>query len=146
MRAPWIEKRQRTLSLYRAVCHHSFASNPFGEQLIIRRAAFKAIANSAGKSRQGNALTQMHYARQGYVTPGQWNTFALREKTKIHGCQFKSELLRKPAIPRGKLWGETCKPTHYARVCSCWMKGERSEPLFRIIFNHPESEPMGLWP
>jgi len=131
MRAPWIEKRQDTEALQSV--SSQFAQSRL-ENSSLDELRFKQLP-TVRKARQGKCVTQMHYARQGIVTP-EMEYIALRENQNMDA--IKSELLAE-AASRRKLWANL-----QTRITPEFVRDEvaRGRAIIPNNINHPESEPM----
>lgn len=131
MRAPWIEKRQDTEALQSV--SSQFAQSRL-ENSSLDELRFKQLP-TVRKARQGKCVTQMHYARQGIVTP-EMEYIALRENQNMDA--IKSELLRKQHP------GESFGANLQTRITPEFVRDEvaRGRAIIPNNINHPESEPM----
>ena len=131
MRAPWIEKRQDTVALQSV--SSQFAQSRL-ENSSLDELRFKQLP-TVRKARQGKCVTQMHYARQGIVTP-EMEYIALRENQNMDA--IKSELLRKQHP--GQSFGANLQ----TRITPEFVRDEvaRGRAIIPNNINHPESEPM----
>ena len=131
MRAPWIEKRQDTVALQSV--SSQFAQSRL-ENSSLDELRFKQLP-TVRKARQGKCVTQMHYARQGIVTP-EMEYIALRENQNMDA--IKSELLRKQHP------GESFGANLQTHITPEFVRDEvaRGRAIIPNNINHPESEPM----
>ncbi|NVK75348.1 MAG: phosphomethylpyrimidine synthase ThiC, partial [Oceanospirillaceae bacterium] len=130
MREAWIEQRDDTEIL-------SSVSSEFAQSRLDNSALdelrFKALPK-VRKARQGKCVTQMHYARQGIITP-EMEYIALRENQNIDAIQ--SELLLKQHP--GQSFGADLQ----TRITPEFVRDEvaRGRAIIPNNINHPESEP-----
>ena len=131
MREAWIEQRDDTEIL--PSVSSSFAKSRL-ENAALDELRFKELPK-VRKARQGKRVTQMHYARQGIITP-EMEYIALRENQNIDAIQ--SELLLKQHP--GQSFGANLQ----TRITPEFVRDEvaRGRAIIPNNINHPESEPM----
>ncbi|WP_133011175.1 phosphomethylpyrimidine synthase ThiC [Marinomonas flavescens] len=131
MRAPWIERRQDSITL-------PHVSSEFAQarltDIALESLRFQNLL-TVRKARKGKCVTQMHYARQGIVTP-EMEYIALRENQNLDA--IKSELLRKQHP--GQSFGANIQ----TRITPEFVRDEvaAGRAIIPANINHPESEPM----
>ncbi|MEL0635718.1 phosphomethylpyrimidine synthase ThiC [Marinomonas sp. TI.3.20] len=131
MRAPWIERRQDTITL-------PHVSSEFAQarltDIALESLRFQNLL-TVRKAREGQCVTQMHYARKGIVTP-EMEYIALRENQNLDA--IKSELLRKQHP--GQSFGANIQ----TRITPEFVRDEvaAGRAIIPANINHPESEPM----
>ena len=131
LRAPWIEARGDTERL------HDFSSE-FGRERhadnALTHLRFPAPPKPL-RARAGKNVSQMHYARQGIVTP-EMEFVAIRENAKIDAI-IDSRLLRRHP-------GESFGANIPERVTPEFVREEiaAGRAIIPNNINHPESEPM----
>ncbi|SQJ30742.1 thiamine biosynthesis protein [Salmonella enterica subsp. enterica] len=87
------------------------------------------------RAKAGHRVTQLHYARQGIVTP-EMEFIAIRENMGRE--RIRSEVLRHQHP--GMNFARACRKT--LRRNSCVMKSAAGRAIIPANINHPESEPM----
>lgn len=130
-RQAWIEERQDTEAL-------SGASSGFTQQRLaddgLDHLRFEALVKPR-RAKAGRRVTQMHYARQGIITP-EMEYIALREN--MASTEIKDSVLTQKA--RGEAFGACIgEPITPEFVRSEVARGRAIIPL---NINHPEAEPM----
>lgn len=131
LRHAWIEQRQDTIVL-------DAVSSEFAQSRLENKALddlrFNALPK-VRKARQGKTVTQMHYARQGIITP-EMEFIAIRENQNQQA--IKSELLRRQH--RGQSFGANIQTV----ITPEFVRDEvaRGRAIIPNNVNHPESEPM----
>ena len=95
---------------------------------------FPAVARAPLRARSGRNVTQMHYARQGIITP-EMEYVAIREN-------LGRKALKEALARDGKDWGAEI-PDH---VTAEFVRDEvaRGRAIIPANINHPESEPMAI--
>jgi len=131
MRASWIDKRDDTEIL--PSVSSEFAQSRL-ENSSLDELRFKELSK-VRRARQGKCVTQMHYARQGIITP-EMEYIALRENQNIDA--IKSELLLRQHP--GQSFGANLQ----TRITPEFVRDEvaRGRAIIPNNINHPESEPM----
>jgi len=131
MRAPWIERRDDTDEL--PMVSSEFAKARLSD-IALESLRFQNLL-TVRKARKGKCVTQMHYARQGIVTP-EMEYIALRENQNLDA--IKSELLLKQHP--GQSFGANIQ----TRITPEFVRDEvaAGRAIIPANINHPESEPM----
>jgi phosphomethylpyrimidine synthase len=130
VRQRWIEERQDTEQL-------SGPSSEFGQQrqmdALLAEMRFEHI-HAPRRAKTGANVTQMHYARQGIVTP-EMEYIAIRENQKLHAVkeQWKNQHA-----------GESFGASIPEFITPEFVRDEiaRGRAIIPANINHPESEPM----
>ena len=99
---------------------------------------------TARKAKAGKNVTQMHYARQGVITP-EMEYIAIRENQQIE--KYLSSNSNKPAVNsiyfqhKGESWGAA---TPIGRITPEFVRDEvaKGRAIIPANINHPEAEPM----
>ena len=104
------------------------------ENAALDELRFKALPK-VRKARQGKCVTQMHYARQGIVTP-EMEYIALRENQNIDAINSELLLRQHP----GQSFGANLQ----TRITPEFVRDEvaAGRAIIPANINHPESEPM----
>jgi len=133
IRAGWIEERGDTEPLERLSSSHArrLAAEP---DRAGRR--FRAI-RSPRRARPGRTITQMHYARQGIVTP-EMEFVAIRENQRREALSDRGLL----AQHAGEAFGAAIP----GRITPEFVRDEiaRGRAILPANVNHPELEPMAI--
>ena len=135
MRATWIEQRGDTDELARL-------SSQFGRRRRFDPATGDLrfqVEHAPRKARPGKNVTQMHYARQGVITP-EMEYIAIRESLRLQeltGDPRYQKLLRQHP---GQSFGADLPP----QITPEFVRAEvaRGRAIIPSNINHPESEPM----
>jgi len=106
-----------------------------------RRAAFRLPHSTPRpplRARAGGAVTQMHYARRGLITP-EMEFIAIRENLGLEEARSRAG-----ERPRRALGGESFGAAIPARITPEFVRSEvaRGRAIIPANINHPESEPM----
>jgi phosphomethylpyrimidine synthase len=132
LRAAWIEERGDTE-------HLPGPSSEYGRQ---RRHDPETAALRFGsaprprRARNGERVTQMHYARRGIVTP-EMEFVAIRENQRLDALRADRDLGRQhPGEPHGADLPERITPEFVREEIA------RGRAILPANINHPESEPM----
>src|SRR5512137_3046027 len=130
MRAKWIEERNDTEALPRL-------SSEYGQQRLNDPALAHMrfdLKHTPRKAKPGMNVTQMHYARQGIITP-EMEYIAIRENQKRDGL---SEMLLKqhPGENFGKAMPKEITPEFVRSEVAA------GRAVITANINHPEAEPM----
>ena len=135
IRAEWIEKRNDTLEL-------SELSSEFGRQRANDSATDHLrfqVKHSPRKARAGKNVTQMHYAKQGIITP-EMEYIAIRESLRLQelraDVRFNKLLKQHPGQSFGASLPEEITPEFVRQEVA------RGRAIIPNNINHPESEPM----
>ncbi len=130
MRAPWIAERNDTEALPQL-------TSEYGQQRLHDPALADMrfnLTHTPRKAKPGKNVTQMHYARQGIITP-EMEYIAIRENQKIDGL---SEMLLKqhPGENFGKAMPKKITPEFVRAEVAA------GRAVITTNINHPEVEPM----
>ncbi|WP_283742645.1 phosphomethylpyrimidine synthase ThiC [Sideroxydans sp. CL21] len=130
MRAPWIIERNDTEALPQL-------TSEYGQQRLHDPALSDMrfnLTHTPRKAKPGKNVTQMHYARQGIITP-EMEYIAIRENQKIDGL---SEMLLKqhPGENFGKAMPKKITPEFVRAEVAA------GRAVITTNINHPEVEPM----
>jgi len=130
MRAPWIAQRNDTEALPRL-------SSDYGQQRLNDPALADMrfnLQHTPRKAKPGMNVTQMHYARQGIITP-EMEYIAIRENQKRDGL---SEMMLKqhPGENFGKAMPKEITPEFVRAEVAA------GRAVITANINHPECEPM----
>lgn len=131
LRESWIEARQDTELLDQA--SSAFTRNRLSDEKL-DELRFKTLPR-VRRAREGGCVTQLHYARQGVVTP-EMEYIAIRENQNLQA--IKSELLKRQHP--GQAFGARM-PTE---ITPEFVRDEiaAGRAIIPANINHPESEPM----
>ena len=135
MREAWIRERDDTEALEAPTSE--YGRERLGDPHLqdIRMAP----ARPARRSREGRAVTQMHYARAGIVTP-EMEYIAIRENAGLEAMRenpaFHDLLRRHPGEPFGAHLPETVTPEFVRQEVAA------GRAIIPANINHPELEPM----
>jgi phosphomethylpyrimidine synthase len=131
LRQPWIDERADTLQL-------DGASSRFTQQRLkddgLDHLRFEALS-SPRKAIDNRCVTQMHYARQGIITP-EMEYIAIREN--MARAEVTDEILNRKAKGEsfGATIGEPITPEFVREEVA------RGRAIIPLNINHPEAEPM----
>jgi len=130
MRAPWIAERNDTEALPRL-------TSEYGQQRLNDPALADMrfnLSHTPRKAKPGKNVTQMHYARQGIITP-EMEYIAIRENQKRDGL---SEMMLKqhPGENFGKAMPKEITPEFVRSEVAA------GRAVITANINHPECEPM----
>ncbi len=130
MRAPWIAERNDTETLPQL-------TSEYGQQRLRDPALADMrfnLTHTPRKAKPGKNVTQMHYARQGIITP-EMEYIAIRENQKIDGL---SDMLLKqhPGENFGKAMPKKITPEFVRAEVAA------GRAVITTNINHPEVEPM----
>ncbi len=135
IRAEWIEKRNDTSEL-------SELSSEFGRQRANDSATDHLrfqVKHSPRKALAGKNVTQMHYAKQGIITP-EMEYIAIRESLRLQelraDARFSKLLKQHPGQSFGASLPEEITPEFVRQEVA------RGRAIIPNNINHPESEPM----
>ena len=129
LRRPWILSRggvEEVEPSYKPIPGRSTAAIP------------RSLHRKALRGKTGNAVTQLHYARQGIITP-EMEFIAIRENLGRENHAPRSTL----HAPRS-LGGESFGASVPSRITPEFVRSEvaRGRAIIPANINHPESEPM----
>jgi len=130
LRAPWIAERNDTEALPRL-------TSEYGQQRLNDPALADMrfnLTHTPRKAKSGKNVTQMHYARQGIITP-EMEYIAIRENQKRNGL---SEMMLKqhPGENFGKAMPKEITPEFVRSEVAA------GRAVITTNINHPECEPM----
>jgi len=130
LRAPWIAERDDTEALPRL-------TSEYGQQRLNDPALADMrfnLTHTPRKAKSGKNVTQMHYARQGIITP-EMEYIAIRENQKRNGL---SEMMLKqhPGENFGKAMPKEITPEFVRSEVAA------GRAVITTNINHPECEPM----
>ncbi|MDH2917033.1 MAG: phosphomethylpyrimidine synthase ThiC [Gallionella sp.] len=130
MRAGWIAERNDTEAL-------PHLTSEYGRQRLNDPALAEMrfnLQHTPRKAKAGKNVTQMHYARQGIITP-EMEYIAIRENQKVDGM---SEMMRKqhPGENFGKAMPKQITPEFVRSEVAA------GRAVITANINHPECEPM----
>ena len=135
IRAKWIERRQDTIEL-------SELSSEFGQQRADDPATDHLkfpVKHAPRKAKADKNVTQMHYAKQGIITP-EMEYIAIRESLRLQELRaderFKKLLKQHPGQSFGANLPEEITPEFVRQEVA------RGRAIIPNNINHPESEPM----
>lgn len=131
LRAGWIAERGDTEQL-------SGLSSAFGRQRAVdpKLDAFRFTATRAPhRAKAGANVTQMHYARQGIVTP-EMEYIAIRENQRIEALQGSALRTQHPGESFGAALPKLITPEFVRDEVA------RGRAIIPANINHPEAEPM----
>lgn len=106
---------------------------------------FPALKRAPRRARNGNPVTQLHYARQGIITP-EMEFIAIRENTRLQ--EARENLQMSPDAARDDLRmqhpGESFGASIPAEITPEFVRSEmaRGRAIMPLNINHPECEPM----
>lgn len=131
IRATWIEGRKDTTEL--STVSSDFAKARLSD-INLESLRFQKLL-TVRKAREGKCVTQMHYAKQGIVTP-EMEYIALRENQNLEA--IKNELLLKQHP--GQSFGANIQ----TKITPEFVRDEvaAGRAIIPVNINHPESEPM----
>ncbi len=129
--SPWIEERDDSESI-------GEPSSQYGQSRLKNRelAAFRFnLKSDVRRARVGENISQMHYARQGIITP-EMEFIAIRENQRYQEHQDRDLLVRHPGMAFGA--------TMPAEITAEFVRKEVAEgrAIIPANINHPEIEPM----
>ncbi|MDO8926820.1 MAG: phosphomethylpyrimidine synthase ThiC [Sideroxyarcus sp.] len=130
MRAPWIAERNDTEALPRL-------SSDYGQQRLNDPALADMrfnLQHTPRKAKPGKNVTQMHYARQGIITP-EMEYIAIRENQKRDGLS-EMMLQQHPGENFGKAMPKEITPEFVRSEVAA------GRAVITANINHPEAEPM----
>lgn len=144
LRSTWIEERQDTELL-------SGPSSNYGQERLAKpelQALRFALNRQPRQAKSGRNVTQMHYARQGIITP-EMEFIAIRENLRI--THYLESL--KASGPQGELLAKRLNRQHPgqsfgarvgAQITPEFVREEvaQGRAIIPANINHPESEPM----
>lgn len=130
LRAPWIAERNDTEALPRL-------TSEYGQQRLNDPALADMrfdLKHTPRKAKPGKNVTQMHYARQGIITP-EMEYIAIRENQRIDGL---SEMMLKQH--QGENFGKSMPKKITPEFVRAEVAAGRA--VITANINHPECEPM----
>ena len=135
IRTPWIEQRADTAEL-------AELSSQFGRQRRFDPATENLrfqVRHLPRKARSGKNVTQMHYARQGVITP-EMEYIAIRESLRLQELRNDPRYQKLLRQHRGQSFGANLPP----EITPEFVRAEvaRGRAIIPSNINHPESEPM----
>ena len=137
IRATWIEQRGDTDELARLSSQfgHQRRFDPATEDLRFQ------VEHAPRKARPGKNVTQMHYARQGVITP-EMEYIAIRESLRLQELRDDPRYQKLLRQHRGQSFGANLPPA----ITPEFVRAEvaRGRAIIPSNINHPESEPMSI--
>ena len=135
IRSEWIEARADTVDLPEL-------SSEFGRQRANDPATAQLrfnVNHTPKKARVGTNVTQMHYARQGIITP-EMEYVAIRESLMLHELREDSRYQKLLSQHAGQSFGASLP----VEITPEFVRSEvaRGRAIIPNNINHPESEPM----
>ena len=151
LRMAWIEEREDTDKIlgreiqptdngYLSEIHDRKVSEQKNELPDFDRSNFQVL-----KARQGSVVTQLHYARQGIITP-EMEFIAIRENTRLQ--KVNGDLKANPENDRNELNhqhnGESFGASIPMEITPEFVRSEvaKGRAIIPANINHPELEPM----
>ena len=135
MREAWIQERADSEALDAPTSEYGRERLSDPQLQEIRMTADRPVR----RARDGGAVTQMHYARAGIVTP-EMEYIAIRENAGLEALRedpaFQELLKRHPGEPFGARLPETVTPEFVRREVAA------GRAIIPANINHPELEPM----
>ncbi len=135
VRSNWIEQRNDTLQLAQPSSEYGCARQSDPRTAHLRFAHY----HPPRRARPGRAVTQMHYARRGIITP-EMEYVALREDMRLQEHRkdpgYKKLLLQHAGQRFGANLPEEITPEFVRNEVAC------GRAIIPNNINHPESEPM----
>ena len=135
VRKDWIEQRNDTLGLAGPSSQYGVARQSDPHTAHLRFAHYP----TPRRARPGRAVTQMHYARRGIITP-EMEYVALREDMRLQeqrkDCRYKKLLRQHGGQGFGANLPEEITPEFVRTEVAC------GRAIIPSNINHPESEPM----
>ena len=134
-RSDWIEQRNDTLQLARPSSEYGRARQTDPQTAHLRFAHYRAPR----RARPGRAVTQMHYARRGIITP-EMEYVALREDMRLQQHRKDPRYEKLLLQHRGQHFGANLPE----EITPEFVRGEiaAGRAIIPSNINHPESEPM----
>ena len=153
LRAPWIDAREDTQWYpgrktsaaddgYLSEQHAISASQREGRGQLLY---FRSQPSKVRRAKPGRCVTQLHYARQGIITP-EMEFVAIRENTRLQNA--REQALTRSDVPRNTLNHQHPGEAWGANIPECitpeFVRDEvaRGRAIIPNNINHPESEPM----
>ncbi len=139
IRKEWIANRADTQEYQGRVINPVDDGYNSGEQLEFATAGSKALYRKPLRAKQGKNITQMHYAREGIITP-EMEYIAIRENLKLDWT--KDYLLDDERNER--LEGENFGANLPQEITAEFVRQEvaNGQAVIPLNINHPEAEPM----
>ncbi len=129
LRMPWIEKRGDTVELDGPTSQFGRARQSDPKTAHLRYTGLR----KSRRAKEGRCVTQMHYAKQGIITP-EMEYIAIRENQRI------AEMSDAPVQHPGQSWGAAIPKI----ITPEFVRDEvaRGRAIIPSNINHPELEPM----
>ena len=139
IRAPWIEARADVESYKGRIIRPVDDGYRHDEQLAYATAGSQGLYRSPLRAKKGHNVTQLHYARQGIITP-EMEYVAIRENQKLAWTRTHLDDSERNARLEGEDFGANLPEEITPEFVRQEIAAGRA--IIPLNINHPEAEPM----